>query len=261
MTTPRDGSSRILFRGLAILELLAKAPEGLPAPEIAEAMGLHRSSIYRYLKVLVDQGYIMKGDDGRFVLGARILELASLALERNDLRNVAHPELIELCSQTGGTVHLCRLDEAEVIYLDKVETARTLPLYSRIGGRAPAYCTGVGKVLLAYLHPEQLDRAIEGTEFRKHTEATVTDPDQLRENLKVIAEQGYALDCGEHEEGVHCVAVPLFDLTGEAVASISVTDLRRKVEGNEEFYLHHALSAASRISRKLGYQRKGEVDR
>ena len=260
MISPREGSSRILFRGLAVLELLAKAPEGLPAQEIADAMDLHRSSIYRYLKVLVDQGYIAKSDEGRFTLGPRILELANLALERSDLRNEAHSDLIELCSLTGGTVHLCRLDEAEVVYVDKIETSRTLPLYSRIGGRAPAYCTGVGKVLLAHLHPEQLDRALTRTEFRRFTESTVTDAERLRDDLAKIVEQGYASDRGEHEEGVYCVAVPIFDLAGEAIASISVTDLKRKVEDNEEFYLRHAMDVASRISRRLGYRKREETE-
>jgi IclR family transcriptional regulator, KDG regulon repressor len=253
MTTSSEASSRILIRGLALLEMLAQEPTGYSAVEIADRMGLHRTSIYRYLNVLSDAGYITKAPSGRYVLGPKLLELANLSLQRSDLRTVAHPPLVELCSRTGGTVHLCRLDEAEVVYLDKVETSRSLPLYSRIGGRAPAYCTGVGKVLLAYLHPEQLERALRKTSFVAYTEATIIDASALRRRLRQIAEQGYALDCGEHEEGIHCVAVPIFDLASEVVASISVTDLRRKIEGRETHYLQHAQQAALVISRSLGY--------
>ena len=202
----------------------------------------------------------MKVGSGRYVLGTRILELANLTLARIDLRNLAHSTLISLCEETEATVHLCRLDGAEVVYLDKIETSRTLPLYSRIGARAPAYCTGVGKTLLAYLHPDQLNRAIEETEFRKYTDETLTTADALRESLKLIRKQGFSVDRGEHEEGIFCVSVPLFDLSGDAVASISVTDLRRKVEGNEGFYLNKALEAATEISDKMGFRSKGAAE-
>jgi len=255
--TNKKTSSRILFRGLAVLELLGVSREGLPATEIAIEMGLHRSSIYRYLSVLVDSGYIIKTAEGRYVLGPRILELASLALDRIDLRNLAHSTLVSLCDETEATVHLCRLDGVEVIYLDKIETSKTLPLYSRIGARAPAYCTGVGKALLAYLQPDQLNRVIAETELRKHTEQTITDLDRLRASLAQIYEQGFAVDRGEHEEGIYCIAVPVFDFSGDAVAAISVTDLRRMLEGNEEYYRDKALKAAAEISDMMGFRAKG----
>ena len=253
-------SSRILFKGLAILELLGKSRDGMPATEIASHMGLHRSSVYRYLSVLASSGYIAKTKEGAYVLGSRVLELAGLALDRLDLRNLAHPILIRLCDAAEATVHLCQLDGAEVVYLDKVETARTLPLYSRIGARAPAYCTGVGKALLAFLHPDQLERVIEETEFQKFTETTAADEVELRQKLAVIRQQGFAVDEGEHEEGIFCVAVPLRDLSGEVVAAISVTDLRRKMEGQESFYRDRALEAATEISDKMGFRSKGAAE-
>ena len=252
MQERESSSSKILLKGLGIIELLADSPKGLSASAIADAMGLYRGSVYRYLGAFIEGGYVAKGGDGQYRLGSRILELATLVLARTELRDVAHSSLIRLCEATGGTVHLCKLDAAEVIYLDKVDAHRTLPILSRIGGRAPAYCTAVGKVLLAHLHSEQLNGALAQTEFFRRTEATETDPDRLRLQLDSIKKQGFAIDRGEHEEGVYCVAAPVFDLAGDPVAAISVTDLRRKIEDNVDFYVGHAIDVALTISRRLG---------
>ncbi len=241
-----------------MIELLADAREGVQASQIARALELHRSSIYRYLTVLLENGYIAKTEEGRYRLGPRVFELASTALGRIELRNVAHPVLIRLCEETDATAHLCRLDGAEVIYLDKVESPRTLPLYSRVGGRAPAYCTGVGKTLLAYLQDEQLERILDETVFERHTTNTLTDREAVRRELAQIRRQGYGFDREEHEEGISCVAVPLFNFAEEVIGSISVTDLKRKIDGRESLYLERLLAAAQEISGVMGHQSKGE---
>lgn len=256
MSNRESSSSKILLKGLGVIELLADSPDGLPASKIADAIGLSRGAVYRYLSAFIEGGYVVKTANNRYRLGTRILELASLALARTELRNVAHDLLISLCEATGGTVHLCKLDAAEIIYLDKVEAHCTLPILSRIGGRAPAYCTAVGKLLLAQLHPEQIDRVLESTELVKLTQKTETDPDRLRMQLRDVKAQGFALDRGEHEEGVDCVAVPIYDLAGDVIAAVSVTDLRRRVEGNEKVYRREALAIAKEISARMGFHQK-----
>jgi len=255
MTAPN--ASRILSKGLRLLEALAEHPDGIRPPGIASELGLHRSSVYRYLNPLVEMGFAEKRGDGSYELGRRVLELATLHLERIDLRSIARATLIRLCEETSATVHLCQLDGPEVVYLDKVETARTLPLYSRIGGRAPAFCTGVGKALLAFLHPERQAQVLEQVEFRPYTKNTIRSASDLRKELARIRERGYAVDRGEHEEGVYCVAAPIFDYSGEPVGSISATDLGRKVARDEPRYRDPVLRASASISRRLGFRGKG----
>jgi len=244
----------VLRRGLELLELIAKSRRGLSVAEIEVAVPLHRSSIYRYLNTLVSCGYLERAKEGRYRLGPKVLELAGLALDHLDIREVAHPLLIELSEAADATVHLCRLDGTEVVYLDKVETHRSLPLYSRIGGRAPAYCTGVGKALLAFLPPERLKSILEQIQFKKITTNTIVDRNKLLAELAATRQRGYAVDRGEHEEGIYCVAAPVFDLYGEPIASVSVTDIARKIKGKEDWYAQKVMTVAKSISRALGQE-------
>ncbi len=202
----------------------------------------------------MEQEYVVRSDDSCYELGPRVLELATIVLERTDVRQLARSALIRLCEETEATVHLSQLNGSEVVYLDKVETSRTLPLHSRIGGRAPSYCTGVGKALLAHLHPEQLELILARLELNAFTDNTIVERGQLRRELASIRDVGYAVDSGEHEEGIHCVAAPVFDYKGEVVVAISVTDIKRKIQGNEDWYARMVKRAADEISHRLGYR-------
>ncbi len=233
------------------MEKIARARQGLSVQELEKEIELHRSSIYRYLSVLKESGYV-KRENGRYQLGFKVLELAFLLLDRLDIRKIAHPYLIELSEITQATVHLCQLDGAEVVYLDKVETSRSLPLYSRIGGRAPAYCTGVGKALLAFLPPKRLERVLGQITFKHYTDRTITDKERLLRELAETKRRGYALDKEEHEEGIQCVAAPIFGFTGEPIASISVTDIARKIVGKEKELAAEVVRIAKGISHAMG---------
>ena len=245
------GSSRILAKGLEILELIAKAPDGLSVGQLVESIGLHRSSIYRYLDVLLRAGYVSK-KDGRYVLGAKTLELASSFLERLDVRRAAHPLLIELAERLQVTVHLGQLAGAEVLYIDKIETHRSLPLYSRIGRKVPAHCTALGKALLAFSPPARREIILKELELKAYTPHTITDLNRLRKELEATRKRGYAVDREEHEEGIACVAAPIFDFYNEPFAAVSVTDLSRRILGNEKFYARAVCEVAKRISSVLG---------
>ena len=244
--------SRILERGLEILEHVARSRNGLSADELATAVGLHRSSVYRYLNSLSEKRYLRKTSQGVFTCGPGVLELAGVVLERMELRSVAKPFLVELCERTNATVHLCRLDGPDVVYLDKIETERSLPIHSRIGGRAPAYCTGVGKALLGFSSPERVTRVLAQTSFQAFTPNTVRDVGSLRQQLLEARERGYALDQGEHEEGIHCVAVPVFDFYGQPIAAVSVTDVPRRIGGRIRELVRQLERAAGQISSELG---------
>ena len=249
------GDAKILAKGLNLLEELAQSAEGMTAVELASSIGVHKTSVYRYLNTLIQGGYIQSDGDSRYHLGNKILELGSQLLRRMPLRETAHPFLVKLSADTQKTVHLCVLDGHNVVYIDKVESQKTLPIMSRIGSRAPAYCTGVGKVLLSGLPTDQVVSLLREFSLIRRTPETITDPIQLLEEIKTTAERGYAIDNGEHEEGIKCFAAPIKGYGGDIVGAVSLTGLMREFGGPEESerMIAAVKKTATEISRALGY--------
>ncbi|MCK4394180.1 IclR family transcriptional regulator [Candidatus Bipolaricaulota bacterium] len=247
--------AKILEKGLNLLEELAQSAEGMTAVELASSIRVHKTSVYRYLNTFLNAGYIQNNGDGHYHLGNKILELGSQMLRRMPLRETAHPFLVELNDDTRMTVHLCVLDRQDVVYIDKIESHRTLPIMSRIGSRAPAYCTGVGKALLSGLPTDQVVSLLRETTLEKRTPNTITDPIKLLEEIKLTAERGYAVDNGEHEEGIKCFAAPVRGYGGGVVGAISLTGLKRELteEAESEPMVTAVKMTAERITRALGH--------
>ncbi len=252
------GDAKILAKGLNLLEELAQSADGMTAVGLAESIGIHKTSVYRYLNTLLQTGYIQTNGDGRYHLGNKILELSSQLLRRMPLRETAHPFLVKLSVETQKTVHLCVLDGHDVVYIDKVEGQRSLPMMSRIGSRAPAYCTGVGKALLSGLPTDLIITLLGESSLTKRTSTTITDPIQLLKEVKRIAERGYAIDNGEHEEGIKCFAAPLSEYGGDIVGAISLTGLKREFDNPEELkkMITAITKTATEISQALGHVEK-----
>lgn len=240
--------SQSLERALQVLEELETGPKRLGA--IAETLGVHKSTALRLLQVLERRGYVQRhGDVPRFTLGLRILELASRVLEDQDLREVARPGLLRLAEVTGETIHLGTLSGGGITYLDKAESQHAVRMYSRVGGRAPAYCTGLGKVLLAYL---PVDRWPE-MEFEGFTERTVKNVAELEREVELIRARGWATDEREHQDTIRCIAAPIFDHGGVAVAAISVSAPTSRCTAEAlARYVPALTDVAAEISRGLG---------
>jgi len=247
-------NAKILEKGLKLLEQLAESAEGLTAIELAERIGVHKTSAYRYINSLLDMDYIQSDGDGRYHLGNKILELGSQLLRRMPLRETAHPFLVKLSADTQKTVHLCVLDGHDVVYIDKVESQRSLPIISRIGSRAPAYCTGVGKALLSSLPTDQVVSLLREFPPTRRTPETITDPIKLLEEIKLTAERGYAIDTGEHEAGIKCFAAPIKEYGGDVVGAVSLTGLKREFDEPKEAerMISAITKTATEISRALG---------
>ena len=248
------GDAKILAKGLNLLEVLAQSAEGMTAVELAHSVGVHKTTAYRYLNTLLQAGYIQTNGDASYHLGNKILELGSQLLRRMPLRETAHPFLLKLSAETQKTVHLCVLDGTDVVYIDKVESQRSLPMMSRIGSRAPAYCTGVGKALLSSLPTDQVVSLLQGITLEKRTAATIVDPVKLLEELRVTRERGYAIDNSEHEEGIKCFAALIRAFGGEIVGALSITGLKRQLDGPEATAkaVQTIQNTTTQISKELG---------
>ena len=250
-------SNSALDKGLRILEEIAETPAGVTAQEMAERIGIHKTNVYHYLNALESRRYIRRDVAGRFHLAHRVLELGAHLLQQIPLRDAAHEHLLRLSRQTAKTIHLCVLEECEVLYIDKIEGPHTLPMRSRVGTRVPAHCTASGKVLLAYLPAVERERIVEGMVLERRTPATIVDRREFEATLREAFESGYAVDHGENEEHICCFAAPIFDQSGRAAAAISLTGLSSELLEPEE----HArvrqlvLTTADRISAERGYVR------
>ncbi|MEV6317798.1 IclR family transcriptional regulator [Streptomyces sp. NPDC051776] len=213
--------SRTVDRALSILPLLAEGPANLE--RVAQRLGVHKSTALRLLRTLHEHGIVYRQQDQRYRLGARLFTLAQEAMEHLDIREIAHPHLVELNEKCGHTVHLAVHEENEVLYIDKVESRYPVRLYSRIGKPVAITVAAVAKLLLADL-PEPERRALaERLDYPHYTARSTTDAAAFLTELATVREQGWATDLGGHEESINCVAAPIRGADGRVAAACSVS--------------------------------------
>lgn len=242
-------------RALDILEVLANEEGPLRLTELSRRLSLHKSTTHRLLSSLIQRKYVDQDPEtGKYRLGLKVFEIGSLVFNKMELRVEARPFLEELMQKTLETVHLVILDEGQAIYIDKVESPQKIRMYSEIGKRTPLHCTSVGKALLAYLPEPELNRILRDLDYRRFTPNTITSAEELKEHLARVRSQGFAIDDAEHEEGIRCVAAPIFNYTGKVIATISVSGptIRVTRERLNEL-IPIVMEVSQRISRRLGY--------
>lgn len=242
--------SQTLVRGLEIIDAVADSPASIA--DIAAATGLTYSTVHRIASVLVEQRYLQLTDSRTIALGPRLIELGFAAHARLDLVRLARPRLEELSRQTRDTVHLARLENGEVSYLDKLGGSRAVEISSRIGGRKPVISTGVGKALI-------LDRSeAELAELYRRDLHLMQNPVPEAEWLSRQAGYragGYAFDLGEDEASIRCVSAPVRDATGRIVAAISVSSTVEYMDMQRmRALIEEVKSVAADISADLGFR-------
>ena len=219
-------------RALRMLQELAAHGSGATLDELATAGGLPKSSAHRTLSALRERGFAAQQPDGRYLAGPELLRVAFEFYDRIDVRVALHPILVRLNREVNETIHLGVLDGADIVYLDKLEPSHPIALTSRVGGRNPAYCTGVGKALLAWTFPS--DDAIRGWiaehgPLEVRTSTTITEPGALAREMARIRSDGYARDMEESEQGVRCLAAPLFFGGSVPRAAVSIAAPRERL--------------------------------
>lgn len=211
-------------KALAVLDLVAS--EGRPArfSALMARSPYPKATLYRLLQTLVSQGMLSYDEEQQtYQAGLRLVRLAHAAWAQSSLAPVARPHLDRLSAELGETIHLAQLDNGQVLYVDKLNAAEPVPMFSQAGKVGPAYCTGVGKAMLAFLPPAELDDALARQAFHRFTPATLTTAEALRAELEAIRAAGHAFDREEHEPGIHCVAVPILSSAGRVLGALSVT--------------------------------------
>jgi IclR family KDG regulon transcriptional repressor len=247
-------------RASSILDILGQSPQGIGIRELSTKIKLPKGTTHRLLSSLSYLGYARQDTKARnYFLGFKLVELGNLLLSQLDLRKEAEPFLRDLAERTRETVHLVFLDRNEIVYIDKVETDQNssgLRMASRVGLRNPAHSCAVGKVLLSYLSEEELNNIIKEKGLGKRTENTITNPAQLKEHLKNVRAQGYAIDDEENEKGIRCVAAPIYNEGGKVVAAISISGPAFRVTKKmiHERLKKELIETAIKIAQRLGFR-------
>lgn len=250
MSGPGPGSSTV---DKAIDVLLAIADTGGAArlTQLQRATGHDKAAVMRLLNAWRARDFVVRGDDAAYRLGPAIVQLARGYLEGDGLVDAARPVMRHLLDQVRETVHLGRLDGTQVVYLEKLESPQTIRMHSRVGALMPAYATGLGKAILAHAGRDVFDRIAAG-EMAPRTASTITSPTKLLEELERVRTRGFAIDEGENEDGVRCVAAPVFDVRGVS-AAISVSAPAFRFSTDDAARTGPLLvEAAERISASLG---------
>jgi DNA-binding IclR family transcriptional regulator len=212
-----------LDRAFAVLDLLGESETPLGLAQVASALALHKSTAHRFLMVLERHRMVERTGTGKFRLGLRLFDFGNRAIEQYDLRERAQPHLRRLVAETEETAHLCVLEAARVIYIDKIEPARSVRMITRIGASNPVHCTSVGKAILAFLPEERINDVIQRTRFERFTHRTIATADALRVEIEKTKRRGYAVDDEELEDGLRCIAVPVLDAQRQPVAAVSIS--------------------------------------
>lgn len=211
-----SGGVRSVERTFALLETLASAGHPLGVSDLAAESGLPLGTIHRLLRTLVQLGYVRQEPSRTYALGAGFIRLGERATA--GLVSWSRPLLEELVAELGESVNLAMLDGDQVVYLAHVPSSRSMRMFTEVGSRVAVHSTGVGKAMLAQLSTEEARAVIDRIELAAATERTITDPDRFAEELRTVAQQGYALDDEEQEVGVRCVAVAVPAAAGPLLA-------------------------------------------
>ena len=242
-----------LTKGLQVIAALAMCPELSGVTDLAHHLSMTKSNVHRLLQTLVTNGYVRKVDQsGKYELTLKLWELGTAIADRLDLATCAAEGMQRLSQFCRETVHLSILEEEQVMYLDKIDSPQPVRAYSRVGGRAPAYCVATGKALLAYAADDLIDAI--SNKLEPFTINTITTPKRLKSELETVRRVGYAINHGEWRESVYGVAAPIWDAKGVVCAAIGVSGPADRFRSrNLEKFARAVIEVAEEISSRLGY--------
>jgi IclR family KDG regulon transcriptional repressor len=244
--------SQQIQRALDVVEAIAEAPRGLTLTEVAEALNLPKSSALRLVANLEMRHYVEQDQNNRYRIGLRVFSIGGKALADNILRTCARPYLEDLAIKLGESTYLAILDQDQALYIDRIESPMPVRSHSPIGSHRPLQITAVGKVMLAGMDPEKAAVLVErraGIDSVPHMTRS-----ELEQRLQRINVDGYAIDIGEYDEGLTCIAAPIRDDDASVCAALGVSGPSWRI--NEErvpSVVGLLLANARAISRELGY--------
>lgn len=249
VATPKNYS---VMKAFAILKAFQDPAEWVTSSELSRRANLPEASGYRLIQTLQDIGALVRGPRGRHRPGL-LLSLSHNVTINDLLRDAGQSLMSELAKRLHLTVHLGVLEQGMVTYVAKVSVPGAFPVHTRVGAQLEAYCSGLGKVLLAALPEQEVDSFVMDGELIALTPHTITTKSGLRAELKRVREHGYALDDREHQANMRCIAVPVLDREGRAVAALSATDDAARMTAPRQLEIRDALYESAAVLRQKLY--------
>lgn len=241
-------------KALLIIKLLAEKGKDMKLTEISEELYINISTLHGLISTLKFHGLVdQDAKTQKYRLGLYLIQLGEIAWQSLDIIKITSPIIEKVSNELQETVHVAKLDNTSVVYIDKKESNQSMRIFSSIGLRNPSHSTGVGKAMLAYLDDKELNEILPD-KFESFTPKTITDKQEFISGLNLIRENGYAIDDEEFSIGLKCVAAPIFNHDGKAVYSISVSGPSvRMTDEKMQKSIVLIKKAAKEISSKIGY--------
>lgn len=243
---------RSVDNALRLIDVLCEVEE-IGVTELGKEMGISKSAAFRLLMTLKKWGYIRKNvSNDKYRLGMKFAYIGTIVSNRQEIIRYSRVYLEELSWDNKESAHLAIMeDDYNIRFLDKVIGGSLVHMESFVGAKKPSYCTGTGKVLLAYLPTKTILSYLENQDLERFTEHTITDKNKFLDELKKIRRQGYAVDNEEIEIGLTCYAAPIFDTAGDAIAAISLSGPTGRMKKNSKNIILSIKNASEKISQSI----------
>jgi IclR family acetate operon transcriptional repressor len=254
-----SGKIQSLKRAAAILDAVARQPEGVSLAQLSAELDLHSSTAFHLIQTLVGLGFLTQlADNRRYRIGTRLFTLAAGALDETALLSLATPILERLSAETGHAAHLAVRSKHEIIVVARTAATGLLQLAGHPGAARPAHATAIGKMLLAAMPPEDLDRLLQTLPLPAFTPHTLTDPASLRREIDIVRRTGIAHDNCELDADVRCIAVPVHDFAGRCAAAMGLSGPAWRLTPHAlKEKARQLTAAAAELSAQLGHPASG----
>lgn len=247
-------------RALRIIEFLAENPTGAGITEISKSLGLSKGTVHRLISTLKERDFAYQSSNTQlYRLSYKILYLYNCISNNIDMFKVSRPIIRKFADKVDATVHLATLDEkrSNIVYIDRIEPMNSQKLFvmsSRVGKKAPCYCTAAGKILLSQYSDDEIRDIMKGEEYKTYTDKTIKNIDEFLEEIHKVRKQGYALDENEYDHGIICISIPIYNSNGKIDFAMSVTGLILYTKAEELINLKDQLDEVSRkVSNAINY--------
>ena len=218
-------------RALRIIEFLAENPTGAGITEISKSLGLSKGTVHRLISTLKERDFAYQSSNTQlYRLSYKILYLYNCISNNIDMFKVSRPIIRKFADKVDATVHLATLDEkrSNIVYIDRIEpmnSQKPFVMSSRVGKKAPCYCTAAGKILLSQYSDDEIRDIMKGEEYKTYTDKTIKNIDEFLEEIHKVRKQGYALDENEYDHGIICISIPIYNSNDKIDFAMSVTGL------------------------------------
>lgn len=248
-----DSTLLTVEKALKILELLAE--QSMLSVQIQKELNYNKSTVHRLLKTLEERGFVEKNEiTNQYHIGLKLVEIASIRLNNMELKIEASPFIRALVNKIKQPAQIAIYDNGEAIFIEKIQEYHHMRMYSQIGKRIPIYCSSVGKALVLNRRDNEILEVLNKQEMISFTKTTLTEPQKVLDEIRMARKTGYTIDNEEHEEGIFCIAAPIFDYRGQIIAAISTAGTNNTFlhDSNAEI-INDIKETAKQISARMGY--------